>query len=90
MRQPTKKTRKISESEACDRAIDRALKDVPKEARGYVVLRTIQAAGGLMKMMYPQFEPCPHCGHNRLEVEAHNGHRICRSCRTWFEPKAAV
>lgn len=82
--------RKIHEPEASQKAIDRVLKDVPKESRGYIVYRAIKDAGGLMKMMYPEFEPCPHCGRNRLEVEAHNGSRVCRSCRTWFEPKAAV
>ena len=81
MRQTAKK---ISESEACDRAMDRMLSDVPKESRGYIVYRLIKEAGGVNGLMYPEFETCPSCGHNRLPVEAHNGARICRSCRTWF------
>jgi hypothetical protein len=83
-------TKKISESEACERAIDRMLKDVPAEARGYVVLRTVQKAGGMMNAMYPKFMTCPHCGKQRLPVEAHNGFRICRSCREWFPEKAVA
>lgn len=80
--------RKISESEACDHAMDRMLSDVPKESRGYIVYRLIQGAGGVNGLMYPEFETCPSCGHNRLPVKAHNGARICRSCRTWVDAKA--
>lgn len=83
-------TKKISESEACERAIDRMLKDVPEEARGYVMLRTVQKAGGMMNAMYPKFTTCPHCGKQRLPVVAHNCGRFCRSCREWFPEKAVV
>ena len=90
MRQPTKKTRKISEQEAQERAINKLLADVPEEKRGPIILAVVRKVGGVTKMMYPDFETCPHCGKQRLPVQAHNGQRICRSCRNWFEPKAAV
>ena len=84
MRQPTKKTRKISEQEAQERAINKLLADVPEEKRGPIILAVVRKVGGVTKMMYPDFETCPHCGKQRLPVQAHNGHRICRSCREWF------
>jgi hypothetical protein len=85
-----KQPKKISESEACDQAINRMLEDVPEEARSYVLFRTVQKAGGMMKAMYPTFTVCPSCGKERLPTEAHNGGRFCRSCREWFPEKAVA
>jgi len=82
------KPAKISESEACDRAIDRMLKDVPEADRTKLIFAVVHKAGGVQ--MTPEFRTCPHCGRNRLPAQAHNGSRICRSCRTWFVEQEAV
>ena len=82
------KPAKISESEACNRAIDRMLKDVPEADRAKLIFAVVRNAGGVQ--MTPEFRTCPHCGRNRLPAQAHNGSRICRSCRTWFAEQKAV
>lgn len=85
-----KSTRKISPSEACDRAISRMLPDATESERSYVLYRALKEAGGVNKLMYPQFTTCPHCGKQRLPAEAHNGGRFCRGCRTWFVQQKTV
>jgi hypothetical protein len=80
--------RKISMLEACDRAIDRMLKDVPEADRTKLIFAVVRKAGGVQ--MTPEFKTCPHCGRNRLPTEAHSGGRFCRSCREWFPEKAVV
>ncbi len=85
-----KKGKLISEKEAQERTIDNMLSDVSIEDRGPVILDAVKKAGGMMSLMYPKFETCPQCGHNRLPVEAHNGARICRSCRAWVTEEKAV
>ena len=84
MRRP----KKISESEACDRAIDRMLKDVPEADRTKLIFAVVRKAGGVQ--MTPEFRTCPHCGRNRLPAQAHNGSRICRNWRTRFAEQKAV
>ena len=83
-----KRSKKISESEACDRAIDRMLKDVLEGDRTKLIFAVVHKAGGVQ--MTPEFTTCPYCGRNRLPMQAHNGSRICRSCRTWFVEQKAV
>jgi len=83
-----KQPKKISESEACDLAINRMLEDVPEVDRAKLVFAVVRKAGGVQ--MTPEFKTCPYCGRNRLPVQAHNGSRICRSCREWFPEKAVV
>ena len=74
MTQPAKK---ISMSEACDRAIDKLLTDVPKEDRGYVAYRLLKGMGGGLPRK--SFVACPICG-GRMPTEYHNGQRTCRNC----------
>jgi hypothetical protein len=83
-----KTAKKISVPEACDRAIDRMLKDVPQEDRVKLVFAVVRKAGGVR--MAPEFKTCPQCGRNRLPTEAHSGGRFCRSCREWFPEQKAV
>ena len=80
--------KKISMPEACDRAIDKLLTDVPQEDRVKLVFAVVRKAGGVQ--MTPEFKTCPHCGRQRLPVEAHNGGRFCRSCRAWITAEKAV
>jgi hypothetical protein len=83
-----KQPKKISESEVCDQAINHMLEDVPEADRVKLVFAVVRKAGGVQ--MTPTFKTCPHCGRNRLPVEAHNGSRICRSCREWFPERVMV
>ena len=64
------------------------LKDVPEADRTKLIFAVVRKAGGVQ--MTPEFRICPHCGRNRLPAQAHNGCRICRSCRTWFVQQEAV
>lgn len=70
-------TKRISESEACNRAIDKLLINVSKEDRGYVIYRLLKGTGGGLPRK--SFIPCPVCG-GKMPAEYHNGQRACRNC----------